>query len=363
MGHVFYAARVPPRRRAALPHIENGRLVLRVAGLEHAERVSLWTHLTLPLEREFARVDDGWLLEQRVPDLDRLEYLLEVTDGDGHTTMGPDPSNPRRVPTAFGDHSWVPLPGYHQPSWLTVRGVPHHHEWWGMSDTPIGDVEAQVWSPADSAPGDDLPMLVAHDGPEMAALAGLTQYAGALIARGRLPRLRVVLLAPGHERDGRYSANDAYADQLVRTIEILSRRWHSSAPPIALGASLGGLAALHAQWRHPGLFGGMWLASGSYFTPGTDPHMHDFAHWDRITGFTAAVTGRRDETGPVGLGEIAVVCGTGEENLANNALVLESLRRRGVPATWGCVRDGHNYSCWRDLLDPHLTELVHRTWG
>ena len=38
-----------------------------------------------------------------------------------------------------------------------------------------------------------------------------------------------------------------------------------------MGASLGGLSALHAHWRHPGVFAGLHLASGSFFTTSLDP--------------------------------------------------------------------------------------------
>ena len=45
---------------------------------------------------------------------------------------------------------------------------------------------------ADLVAGDgELPLLVAHDGPEYAELAGLTRYAGAMIEAGALAPFRV----------------------------------------------------------------------------------------------------------------------------------------------------------------------------
>lgn len=335
--------------------------MLRVAGFEEAREVKLWAHLAIPLERDFERVadEDVWVLRQPRPDLDRLEYLIEVTDGDGHDHLGPHPDNPRRVSSPFGDHSWLPMPGYAAPAWLEEPGIAHHVEHWGLEGTPVGEIDARVWSPADAGPHDDLPLLVVHDGPEMADLAGLTRYAEALMADGRLPRMRIALLPPGPERNARYGANPDYAPALAEAVAILRHRWPSTAPPVGMGASLGALSMLHTQWTVPGTFGGLWLASGSYFTPTTDPQERDFAQWDAITAFTEELL--EAESLP-DLGEIALVCGTAEENLANNGLVLAALRRGGVPATWGTVRDGHNYTCWRDLFDPHLTDLLRRTW-
>jgi enterochelin esterase-like enzyme len=34
-----------------------------------------------------------------------------------------------------------------------------------------------------------------------------------------------------------------------------------------------------------------------------------------------------------------------------------------VEVGWGEVRDGHTWTCWRDTLDPHLTDLLTRVWS
>jgi enterochelin esterase family protein len=53
-----------------------------------------------------------------------------------------------------------------------------------------------------------------------------------------------------------------------------------------------------------------------------------------------------------------LTCGTVEENLANNEAMAATLRRLGYPTRLVRVRDGHNYTAWRDALDPNLTGLV-----
>ena len=53
-------------------------------------------------------------------------------------------------------------------------------------------------------------------------------------------------------------------------------------------------------------------------------------------------------------------CGTIEENIDNNRLMIKTLHDRGYPATLHEVPDMHNYTAWRDALDPWLTELLGR---
>ena len=52
-----------------------------------------------------------------------------------------------------------------------------------------------------------------------------------------------------------------------------------------MGASLGALAMLHAQRRHPGTFGALFLQSGSFFTPRYDAHESGFPRYQRIVRF------------------------------------------------------------------------------
>ena len=82
--------------------------------------------------------------------------------------------------------------------------------------------------------------------------------------------MRVLLVAPG-PRNLRYSANPRYAVALTEHVlrPILEAR-PTNHLPVVTGASLGGLAALHAEWIRPGTFGGLFLQSGSFFTERTD---------------------------------------------------------------------------------------------
>ena len=55
--------------------------------------------------------------------------------------------------------------------------------------------------------------------------------------------------------------------------------------------------------------------------------------------------------------------GSAEENVHNNRVMAAHLARLGCEVTSAERPDVHNYTAWRDVLDPHLTALLHRLWG
>jgi enterochelin esterase family protein len=57
-----------------------------------------------------------------------------------------------------------------------------------------------------------------------------------------------------------------------------------------------------------------------------------------------------------------MTCGTVEENLANNRRMCEALRLQGYDVTFAEHRDAHNWTSWRDSFDPHLVDLLQRSW-
>ncbi len=336
--------------------VDGDDVVVRYADPEHrAGQVSVWAHLRLG-DTTMARVAGGW--EVRLSDLpvDRLEYLLDV---DGR--LGPDPSNPHVVPGPFGDHSWVALPGYRRPAWLDLEQVPSERAPLTLSRTAVGRIDTEIWSPADAAAEEPLPLLISHDGPEMDAFGGLTSYVGALIGDRRLPRMRVALVAAG-PRNQRYAANPAYGRALCdRLVPALEDAAPMEGRPVLMGQSLGALAALHASWTAPGLFAGLFLQSGSYFTADLDPQESGFEFWPEVTGFVASLRAA-EQAGP-DAPVTTLTCGTAEENHANNLAMRDQLSRVGVETGWGEIRDGHTWTCWRDALDPHLTDLLARVWS
>ena len=345
-----------------LPLVTDDTVTWRVAdpnGL--LERVRLWTDFDLG-DTAFDRVPSGWELEVPVTDLppvDRLEYLLEQTRA-GQNALVTDPDNPLQVGGAFGDHSVVSL-GYTAPGWLQLEPIAGTRQGFVVEGTAVGDVAVEVWSPAGADPAEPLPLLLSHDGPEMDRFGELTRFLGSMIAlrqasgKGGLPPMRVALLAAG-PRDERYAANPAYADALCQEVlPLVLTHAPTTRRPVLMGQSLGALAALHAEWRHPGTFGGLLLQSGSFFIPELDGQESAYSGWARVTGFVAEVL--QAERAPSNL-PIGVCFGTAEENASNNRRLAAALVGLGIPVRVGEVRDAHTWTCWRDLLDPHLLDVL-----
>jgi enterochelin esterase family protein len=310
--------------------------------------------------RSYFRHDGEWRLELALPEVARLEYKLEVVHADGSTETVCDPENPHRAPGAFGEKSVLLEPGYSPPRWLEQEGVEGSVETLAAPGRGLGaEVAVAIWSPADADPGEPLPLLVAHDGPEYEKLARLTHFAAVGIRSAALPRHRLALLAPG-DRDDWYSASARYAGALVRDVLPAVRAAVAvDGDPVGMGASLGGLAMLHAQRRHPGTFGALLLQSGSFFMPQFDAHEVRFSRYQRVVRFVRATlrAGAHPDSVPV-----ALTCGAAEENLHNNRVMARTLAGQGYDAALHEVPDMHNYTAWRDAFEPHLTALLARTW-
>jgi enterochelin esterase-like enzyme len=336
--------------------VEGAEVVFRLADPEHRlGGVRLWTELAVPAEQsEFEAVEYGWELRLSRPSVYRMEYLFDVA-GTGTMT---DPTNPRVVAGAFGEHSWLPLPGYVEPSWLTAEPVDANLAPLPVKATPVGPIDVQVWAPDGIAADFELPLLLSHDGPEFASYAGLTHYVGAMVASGALPSLRLALIRP-RARNLWYAANPAYATALTQRVLPAVSKAYASRQPVMMGASLGALAVLHAEWTHPGTFAGLFLQSGSFFTPETDPQESDFEHYAEVTGFVSSVLGA---TEPPSRPQVALTAGTPEENVHNNRVMAAHLAELGLDVTFDETPDMHNFTAWRDVLDPSLTNLLQRTW-
>jgi enterochelin esterase family protein len=321
----------------------------------HLAAVRLACHVDLPrqhLDFDYVEAERAWRLRLPRPELWRLEYLFEIRHPDGRTELVPDPDNPRRVGGAFGDKSVLECPGYREPEWLGKPARPGSWQELSVPAPPLRSaVAVRIWSPA--APTDRI--LVAHDGPEYDRLAALAHYSAA----ADVPAHHLVLLAPG-ERNEWYSANPAYAWALVADVLPWLYALLGPGSTVGMGASLGGLAMLHAHRRYPGAFDGLFLQSGSFFQPRFDRHESGFGRYLRIVRFVGRVSRAAAAPRPV---PTALTCGLVEENRHNNREMARTLAGQGYPVTLDEVPDGHNYTAWRDSLDPALTRLLQRVWG
>ena len=295
-----------------------------------------------------------WELRIPRPAAWRLEYKLDLAYRDGGHETVCDPDNPRRVPGGFGDSSEVRCHDYREPPWLTL---PQAHGHWRDVYLPMPSLRSEMVAHVRSPGEPTANVVVAHDGPDYQRYGGLAHYTAAMAGTGRVPPYHLVLLPPG-ERFEWYSASPAYARALASDVlPKISAELGTDRPVVGIGASLGGLAMLHAQRRHPGWFAGLFLQSSSFFQPRFDRQESSFGRWLRIVRFTGRVKRGGGSAVPV-----ALTCGAAEENLANNRDMAEVLREQGYDVSFTENPDGHTWIGWRDTFDPDLTNLLHKAF-
>jgi enterochelin esterase family protein len=309
--------------------------------------------------RELRRDDRGWVLDLPRPALDRIEYRLAVRRGE-HTEVVLDPANPLTVPTAFGERSVLELPGYAAPWWLDAPAVPGRLDPMALAGETADEVPVTIWSPESLDPATPAPLLLVHDGPEYDLLAGITTYSGALVAAGALPPHRVALTHPVL-RDAWYSGSPRYLRTVAEAgLDRISDRYATAGPVVVMGASLGGLTALLVGLLAAPRVGGVLAQSGSFFQVRHDDSESTFPYFGRISRAVQQVLDTPVAQHPLVVG---MTCGALEENAANNRDMAAALRRAGHRVTHRELADLHNYTAWRDALDPALTEVLLATWG
>lgn len=317
-----------------------------------------------------------WRLTFARAEIDRMEYMLEFVRAGNSVEWTADPGNPLRAPGPLGDKSVIEWPSYEPPEWLagdfprpglilesTVDCLPIRGAGLAGPHGKGASLPVVLWSSHGTSEDQPLPLLVAHDGPEYGQYSKLMMLLDHATSQGKLPPMRAALIGPV-DRDEIYSASAAYGRTLAHDVlPWLNRR--APTPQgrrfrVGMGASLGALAMLHAHRAHPASFGALYLQSGSYFRQRFDKHESGFPRFRRISRFVGRVLAADDWSHPI---PVTMSCGTIEENLANNRAVFEALRGQGYDARLVIFRDGHNWVGWRDTFDPHLIDLLRRTWA
>lgn len=306
-----------------------------------------------------------WEVELLRPPVDRMEYRFELVYEDesesGSATLVLDPANPRTAPGAFGERSVIEFPEYSPPWWVSDPTGDRRDPLMKLSipAPSLGsDQPCLLWSPPESSADEELPLLVVLDGLEFARFSRLDRMLDLLVGSGELPRMRALLLHPA-KRDDDYSASPEFAGALAGEIlpavsEIVGVKTEPRFR-VGLGASLGGLAMMHAHTEHPGVFGGLFLQSSSFLFGSELPSLN----LARITRFVDDLLARGLRPAPV---PVLMTCGTVEQNLANNRAILAALAEQGYPAELHVVRDAHNWIAWRDAWTPHLPAFLRGLW-
>ncbi|AZI57769.1 esterase [Nakamurella antarctica] len=306
-----------------------------------------------PADLDFSAVDGGWQLVLPRPAVGRFEYQFTLRRGqDYEWTI--DPANPASVPNPFGAKSEVRFPDYEEPHWLDSVAAGSSLSIKTRPRFLSQAVPVTLWSPEGLDPRQMTPLLIANDGSDMADRGSLLGWATAAQAAGPF---RVALLDPPHGlRDEWYAANPAYADEIVRSVLPAIRRKVRVGAVVGLGASLGGLAMVALQARHPAAVSALAVQSGSYFTADLDAQESDFYHFAQICSAVTAIAERsHSQVRPV---PVLITCGVVEENFANNLAMAAALAGQGYELRMREVADAHTMIGWRDCWSPDLEELL-----
>lgn len=350
------------------PEVDEEHIIFRLSDThDRYKQVQLYQELNRPRRGpRFGREGLGrWELRWKRPPVGRLEYAFVVTHRDGTSETIVDPSNPLSAAGPFGAKSVVELPGYRPPPWIQTVAEPGLVATLSLRSNALRrSIEAVLWSAPALGEGEAAPLLVVHDGPELAHFSDLIKLLEHLQAEQRVPPMRAALLAPA-DRNESYSASPRYARALATELlpalgRIAPRPQDARSATVGMGVSLGALAMLHAQRVYPGSFGGLFLQSGSFFRRVLDRQESAWPRFSRICRFVETIDSEPGWDHPI---PVSMTCGSVEENLANNQALARTLVRQGYDVSFAEHPDGHNWIAWRDSFEPHLSELLRRVWG
>jgi enterochelin esterase family protein len=339
------------------PVVDPGGVTFVYRGVADAVNLRCWIH-GLPASQPFERAgEDLWMLRVELPENSRIEYKFEVVR-DGHHEWIVDPLNPLQAADPFGANSVAQGHGYRRPDWTLADPAarPGTIDGMALASAALGDDRhVAVYVPARFRRSRRYPLLVVHDGVDYLRYANLQAVLDNLIHRLEIPPM-IVALTQSPDRLNEYAGHDGHArfvaEELTRQLAHDFPLHPSPAAHGLMGASFGGVAALHAAWRHPGSFGRLLLQSGSFAFADIGHHRRT-ATFDPVARFVNEF--RRRPGRPAE--RMYLSCGIYESLIYENRSLVPLLRHHGIEVRYEEVRDGHNWENWRDRLQSALTWL------
>jgi enterochelin esterase-like enzyme len=325
----------------------------------YADQVVLRMFISgLPAAQPLARLgpSDLWVLRLDLPPQSRFEYKFEIRRGDA-SDWTTDPLNPNKAADPFGANSVGQGWGYASPDWTEPDPTARTGtlEEFALDSRHLGRRRIGAYVPARFRRTRRYPLLVCHDGDDYLRYADLRTVLDNLIHRLEIPPLIVALISSpdrlkeyvGHEPHAKF-----VADELL---PAMRERYPLDDDPGSrgmMGASLGGVASLHAAWRNPGTFGRLLLQSGSFaFTDiGENRRGPVFEPVVKFVNSFRAEPGRPAD-------RLYLSCGMYESLIYENRSLVPLLQEQKLQVRYEEARDGHNWQNWRDRLRAGLTYL------
>lgn len=296
-------------------------------------------------------------LQEVAPEL----WALTLTfDADAYIEYGfisgkkrlPDPHNPRRSPSGMGwDNHYFHMPAAAPNPWAAPAanfpaGTVTRHELPGRPF--LATTRRSVWLYQPPAAG-PLPLWVVWDGKDYLERANLVTIMENMAAAGRISPVALAFVQHGGpNRSLEYNCSEATLGFVTEVLLPFARQHLNLLDPAAhpgaygvMGASMGGLMALYAGLRLPGIFGRVLSQSGAFAFGEYLPVVRDLI-----------------EYAPVAPVRIWMDAGKYEWLLRPNMDTFEQLRRRGYDVTYHPFHAGHNYPAWREDLPYGLEHLL-----
>lgn len=319
-------------------------------GLGDEVQLHHWSDI-YPEVPDFRQIDETgvWWTSVALPERTRLEYKLAIDNAHGELTL--DPLNPHRARDPFGTNSVATGAGYERVFDAVRRSdVPRGR----LVDLPImsgvfDEVRREtLYIPHDHA-GEPIPLVVVHDGSEYLNYADLAIVLDNLNVESPV----AALLVDPCERLLEYGANDRHAEFLLTEAIPAAGRHVSANRLIAMGASFGGVASLHAAWANPGTFDALVLQSGSFVDALGGPFGRD----ERFTPAVSFVEALRAEPGNLPP-TMHLSCGRFDGLIHDNRRMVEWFRSLAVDVGWDERPDGHTWGLWRDTAGVGLRHVL-----
>jgi enterochelin esterase-like enzyme len=320
------------------------RLVHRIFGLP--ERI--------PLRR--LRGTDLWYVVLELPEGSRIEYQLEVANGEQRVRIN-DPLNGRLAHSPLGSSSVCYARGYEVPEWTQPDPEARSGS---LVDITVPsralrrDCRVTLYLPARLQRTGRYPLLIVHDGADYLRYAAAKTVLDNLIHRLDVAETIAAFVHPG-DRLAEYANSAAHARYL--TAELVPRL--EAELPLAgapssrclMGASFGAVAALSTACRYPGSYGSLLLQSGSFvFTDighdhGGGPAFEPVVRF--VNRYRAAPRRVADR--------VFVSCGVYEPLIIPNRSMIPTFEAAGMAVRYVEARDGHSWENWRDRLREGLS--------
>ena len=299
-----------------------------------------------------------WAATIDLPPGSRIEYKFEV-ERDGRRDLIVDPMNPVLAHDPFGANSVCQGFGYQRPDWTFASTEARR----GRVDSLAVDSrhlggrrELLVYLPATFRRNRKYPLLVVHDGTDYRNFAALQTVLDNLIHRLEIPPL-IAVLTQSPDRLREYAGDPRHADflatELLPTVATHYPLEDRVDARVLMGASFGGVASLHAAWRHEGTWGKLLLQSGSFAFSDIGRHRRGPV-FDPVVAFMNAF---REAPGRPA-DRIYLSCGIYESLIYENRSLLPKLQAQGIDVTLDEARDAHNWENWRDRLRMGLSWLL-----